>query len=80
MRWLPLLALLWSGPAAASEISVPNYGSSISGAPFAIAREKGFFKEEGAGVTAVRATAGGSADVRNMLAGDLPFVESFLDE
>jgi NitT/TauT family transport system substrate-binding protein len=78
MRWLPLLALLWSGSAAAYEISVPNYGSSISGAPFAIALEKGFFKEEGAGVTAVRATAGGSADVRNMLAGDLPFVESSL--
>ena len=78
MRWLVLAALLWSGTARAYEISVPNYGSSISGVPFAIALEKGFFKEEGAGVTAVRATAGGSADVRNMLAGDLPFVESSL--
>ena len=73
-----MAAMLWSLPASAYEISVPNYGSSISGVPFAIALEKGFFKDEGAGVTAVRATAGGSADVRNMLAGDLPFVESSL--
>ncbi|MEI7711551.1 MAG: ABC transporter substrate-binding protein [Rhodospirillales bacterium] len=78
MRWLVLAALLWCGSARAYEISVPNYGSSISGVPFAIALEKGFFKQEGADVTAVRATAGGSADVRNMLAGDLPFVESSL--
>lgn len=78
MRWLLLTVLIWSGSANAYEISVPNYGSSISGVPFAIALEKGFFKEEGAGVTAVRATAGGSADVRNMLAGDLPFVETSL--
>ncbi len=80
MRWcrLGLLAILWAGPADAYEISVPNYGSSVSGVPFAIALEKGFFKDEQADVTAVRATAGGSADVRNMLAGALPFVESSL--
>jgi len=48
----------------------------VSGVAFAL--EKGFVKEEGAGVTAVRASSGGSADVRNMLAGDLPFVESSL--
>ncbi len=78
MRWLVLAALLWCGAAQAYEISVPNYGSSISGVPFAIALEKGFFKQEGADVSGVRATAGGSADVRNMLAGDLPFVESSL--
>jgi NitT/TauT family transport system substrate-binding protein len=80
MRWIGLLlaALCCAGSARAYEISVPNYGSSISGVPFAIAMEKGFFKAEGAGVTAIRATAGGSADVRNMLAGELPFVESSL--
>ena len=48
MRWLVLAALLWGGSALAYEISVPNYGSSISGVPFAIALEKGFFMEEGA--------------------------------
>jgi len=64
--------------ASAYELSVPNYGSSVSGLPYAIALDKGFFKAAGADVTAIRATAGGSADVRNMLAGNLPFVESSL--
>jgi NitT/TauT family transport system substrate-binding protein len=64
--------------ARADELSVPNYGNSISGAPYAVALDKGMFKAAGADVTAIRGTAGGSADVRNMLAGDLPFVESSL--
>jgi NitT/TauT family transport system substrate-binding protein len=76
-----LTLLLWPATtptASGYELSVPNYGSSISGVPYAIALEKRFFQAAGADVTAIRATAGGSADVRNMLAGDLPFVESSL--
>jgi len=76
-----LAALCWlasAGPAPAYELSVPNYGSSISGLPYAIALDKGLFQAAGADVTAIRATSGGSADVRNMLAGGLPFVESSL--
>lgn len=76
---LTLLAwLATGGGASAYELSVPNYGSSVTGVPYAIALEKGFFKAAGADVTALRATAGGSADVRNMLAGNLPFVKSAL--
>ena len=65
-------------PARAEEIAIAQYGSSTSAMPWAIALEKGFFKQNGADITAIRASAGGSADIRNMIAGDLPYAESAL--
>ena len=37
--------------AQAEEIVVSNYGVSANGMPYAVAMEKGYFKEEGANVT-----------------------------
>ena len=37
----------------AEEIVVSNYGVSANGMPYAVAMEKGFFKEEGANVTGI---------------------------
>ena len=65
-------------PAGAVEIAVANYGSSVAGMPWAVALEKGFFKEAGADVTAIVGSQGGSSEVRNMIAGDLPYVDSSL--
>ena len=45
--------------AKAEEIVVSNYGVSANGMPYAIAMEKGFFKEEGANVTGILSSAGG---------------------
>ncbi|MGN6572303.1 MAG: ABC transporter substrate-binding protein [Pseudolabrys sp.] len=64
--------------AHAAEIAVANYGSSVSGMPWAVALEKGFFKEAGADITAVIGTHGGSSEVRSLMAGDLPYVDSSL--
>ncbi len=65
-------------PASAAEIAVANYGSSVSGMPWAVALEKGFFKEAGADITAIIGTHGGSSEIRSMIAGDLPYVDSSL--
>jgi NitT/TauT family transport system substrate-binding protein len=64
--------------ARAEEIAIAQYGSSTSAMPWAVALEKGFFKDAGVDITAIRASAGGSADIRNMIAGGLPYAESAL--
>jgi NitT/TauT family transport system substrate-binding protein len=64
-----------AGPAAAEEIVVSNYGVSANGMPYAVALEKGFFKEEGANVTGILTSAGGGTTLRNMLAGNAPYAE-----
>ncbi len=71
-----LLAL--AGAARADEIAIAQYGSSTSAMPWAIALEKGYFKDAGVNITAIRASAGGSADIRNMIAGGLSYAESAL--
>ena len=78
MRFLGLL-LLWAlalpGVARAEDIVVSNYGVSANGMPFAVALEKGYFKQEGADVTGIVTSAGGGTTLRNMLASSAPFAE-----
>jgi NitT/TauT family transport system substrate-binding protein len=62
-------------PLAAEEIVVSNYGVSANGMPYAVALEKGFFREEGAEVTGILTSAGGGTTLRNMLAGNAPYAE-----
>lgn len=62
----------------AFEISVANYGSSVAAMPWAVALEKGFFKDFGADITGVYASQGGTNDIRAMMAGDLPFADTGL--
>src|ERR687886_640087 len=65
-------------PASAEEIDVANYGVATNGMPFAVALEKGYFKEAGLNIDAVRSSPGGGTDVRMLLGGDLPYTESSL--
>ncbi len=67
---------LFCGQAQAEEVAVAQYGTTTSAMPWAVALEKGFFKQAGLDITAIRASAGGSADIRNMIAGGLPYAES----
>src|SRR5476651_33035 len=73
-----LYLLLAPTSGRADEIAIAQYGNSTSAMPWVIALEKGFFKEAGVDITAIHASAGGSADIRNMIAGDLPYAESSL--
>jgi NitT/TauT family transport system substrate-binding protein len=67
--WLILaLGLAATHPAVAEELLVTQYKNDPSGAPYAIALEKGFFKKAGIDITDVVAGAGGGSSVRNAMA------------
>jgi NitT/TauT family transport system substrate-binding protein len=61
--------------ARAEDIVVTHYGSLLYGVPYAIAMEKGWFKEAGIDVTGILTSKGGGTSVRNMMAGDTLFAE-----
>jgi len=62
------LGLTMSQPAAAEDLLVTQYKNDPSGAPYAIALEKGFFKKHGVDITGIVAGAGGGSSVRNAMA------------
>ena len=66
---------LMSAPANAEDIVVTNFGVSANGMPYAVALEKGFFKDEGIKVDNVITSAGGGTTLRNMLAANVAFAE-----
>ena len=75
---LPLLgALLLGAPdaIAAEQIVVTNYGVAANGMPYAVAMEKGFFKQEGADISGILSSDGGGSTVRIMLGGNLAYGE-----
>ena len=61
---------------AAEQIVVSNYSVTTNGMPFAIAMEKGYFKEAGADVTGILSSDGGGTTIRNLLGGDLAYGEA----
>jgi NitT/TauT family transport system substrate-binding protein len=61
--------------ARAVELNVTQYGVGMYGLPFAIAKEKGFFKEAGIDVTGFLTSSGGGTTIRNTLASDMPYGE-----
>jgi len=78
-----LLALCLAGPVAvarlpaahAETITVTHWGGQFYGAPYAVAMEKGFFRQRGVDVTGILTAPGGGTAVRNVLAGGIPFGE-----
>src|SRR3712207_5842524 len=68
------LALI-AAPAAAVELNVTHFGTGMYGVPYAVAKEKGYFKEAGLDVTGFLTSAGGGTTVRNVLASELPYGE-----
>ena len=78
-RWLAAAAVaLSAGPAAAVELTVTHWGALMYGAPFAVAKEKGYFAEEGIDVTGFITSKGGGTTLRNALASDIPYGEASL--
>jgi len=59
----------------ADEISVTHWGVLMYGVPYAVAMEKGFFKEAGIDITGILTSQGGGTTMRNVLAGGLPYGE-----
>jgi NitT/TauT family transport system substrate-binding protein len=69
-------AMVMQQPATGAEqIVVSNYGVAANGMPYAIAMEKGFFKEAGADISGILSSSGGGTTVRNLLGGNLLYGE-----
>jgi len=62
-------------PLRAEEISVTQWGASLYGAPYAVAMEKGLFKQAGIDITGILGSGGGGTTVRNILASSTPYGE-----
>jgi len=78
MLALAVCAGFLAGPAAAEEIVVSNYGTATNGMPFAVAMEKGFFKEFNVNVDGILSSDGGGSTIRNLLGGKLAYGEANL--
>src|SRR5262249_51693204 len=61
--------------APAEEISVTQWGNSLSGLPYAMALEQKLFQKSGVDVTGIIGSGGGGTTVRNVLASPLPYGE-----
>lgn len=73
----PVLAL-GAKPAVAIDLTVTHWGVLMYGAPFAVARDQGYFAEEGVDVTGFITSKGGGTTLRNALASDVPYGEASL--
>ncbi|MDO9413938.1 MAG: ABC transporter substrate-binding protein [Pseudolabrys sp.] len=62
-------------PALAEQISVTHWGVLMYGAPYAVAIEKGYYKEAGLGIDGVLTSKGGGTTMRNVMASPLPYGE-----
>ena len=62
-------------PSRADTITVTHWGGQFYGAPYAVAMDKGFFKQHGVDITGILTAPGGGTAVRNTVAGDIPFGE-----
>lgn len=60
---------------AADKITVTHWGVLMYGAPYAVAIEKGFYKEQGLNVDGVLTSKGGGTTMRNVMASDMPYGE-----
>ena len=72
---LALSLLAGMRPAAAEQISVTHWGVLMYGAPYAVAIEKGFYKDAGLDIDGVLTSKGGGTTMRNVMASDLPYGE-----
>lgn len=69
------LAVFAAPAARAEQISVTHWGVLMYGAPYAVAMEKGYFKEAGVNIDGILTSKGGGTTMRNVLAGGIPYGE-----
>jgi NitT/TauT family transport system substrate-binding protein len=68
-------ALTAAASATAEQISVTHWGVLMYGVPYAVAMDKGLFKQSGIDIDGILTSKGGGTTVRNVLAGGLPYGE-----
>jgi len=69
------LAFVLPSTPQAEEISVSQWGTTLEGAPYAVAMAKGYFREAGINITGILGSSGGGTTVRNIFASATPFGE-----
>jgi NitT/TauT family transport system substrate-binding protein len=69
------LSLGLCGAARAEDIVVTHYASLLYGTPYAVALDRGYFKQAGVDVSSILTSKGGGTSVRNMMAGETLFAE-----
>lgn len=70
-----LVGVTLAAPSSAVEIAVTHWGEQLYGLPFAVAMEKGYFKDAGVDITGIISSEGGGTTVRNVLGSKLPYGE-----
>src|SRR5882762_9156003 len=79
MRYLATLAAAMTAlavtPAFAAKLTVSQYGRIVATLPWAVALEKGMFKEAGLDIDGLTPGSGGGTAMRNLIAGKLPVGE-----
>ena len=70
-----LMLLAAPRPAVAEQITVTHWGVLMYGAPYAVAIEKGYYKDAGLNIDGVLTSKGGGTTMRNVMASDLPYGE-----
>src|SRR5688572_8266305 len=75
-RTLAALAFGLVFSAQAEQVVVSNYGVTTNGMPFAVAMEKGYFKEFKVNVDGILTSEGGGTTIRNLLGGKLSYGEA----
>jgi NitT/TauT family transport system substrate-binding protein len=68
-------AFVCATSAHAAPLTVTHWGDGMYGVPFAVALDKGFFKEAGVDVTGFITSEGGGTTVRNAMASEIPYGE-----
>jgi NitT/TauT family transport system substrate-binding protein len=71
--------VLHGAHANAADLTVTHWGVLMYGAPFAVAKEKGYFDEAGVPVEGFITSDGGGTTLRNALASDIPYGEVSLN-
>ena len=68
-------ALSGGGAVAGEKVTVTHWGQLMYGAPYAMAIEKGFYRELGLDIDGILTSKGGGTTMRNVMASDLPYGE-----
>lgn len=61
--------------ARAAPLTVTHWGDGMYGVPFAVALDKGYFKDEKVDVTGFITSEGGGTSIRNAMASEIPYGE-----
>ena len=75
LAYILSLAALPSPSMAGEQVTVTHWGVLMYGAPYAVAIEKGYYKEQGLDIDGVLTSKGGGTTMRNVMASPLPYGE-----